>query len=56
MFSGEIAKYQIQDRIGQAESYRASRATRAAAAAARRTKVRRVASGTLAVLLSPVRH
>ena len=48
MLTGEIAKYQIQDRIRAAEQDRTSRSTRVDRARPRNPVVRRVGSGLLA--------
>ena len=56
MLSSETARFQIEDRLREAESYRRSRATRAGRVAERRSRTRTVAHGALAALLWPVRH
>ena len=56
MFTGEMAKYQIQDRIREAEAYRAARSTNAGRAAARQSRIRKIASSALAAVLWPVKH
>jgi hypothetical protein len=51
MLSGDIAKYQIQDRIRAAEQDRLSRSTRVERDHARTAAVRRVGSGLLAAVV-----
>src|SRR5436190_907250 len=48
MLSSEMAKFQIQDRVREAESFRMTRATRSVREAERRSRSRRVARGALA--------
>jgi hypothetical protein len=50
MLSGDIAKYQIQDRIRGAESERLGRAAMTGRTRVKRAAVRRVGSGLLAVV------
>jgi hypothetical protein len=56
MLSSEIAKFQIQDRVREAESFRQSRTTRSAREARQRSRTRTVMKGALASLLWPVKH
>ncbi len=56
MLTGEMAKYQIQDRVREAEAFRMSRSTRAGRRGAERSRARRIVSHALAVVLWPVRH
>jgi hypothetical protein len=51
MLSGDIAKYQIQDRIRAAEQDRVSRSTRVDRDRVRTAAVRRVGSGLLAAVV-----
>jgi hypothetical protein len=51
MLSGDIAKYQIQDRIRAAEQDRASRSTRVDRDRVRTPVVRRATSGLLAAVV-----
>lgn len=51
MLTGEVAKYQIQDRIRAAEQDRVSRSTRVDRAIGRTAVVRRVGSGLLAAVV-----
>lgn len=55
MLSGDIAKYQIQDRIRAAEQDRLSRSAHAAPERGRAPVVRRVGSGLLAAVVGPRR-
>jgi hypothetical protein len=55
MLTGEIAKYQIQDRICAAGQDRASRPTHAGTDHGRTAVVRRVGSGLLAAVVGPRR-
>jgi hypothetical protein len=48
MLTREVAKYQIQDRIGEAERDRAGRSAQVERRRARATAVRKVGSGMLA--------
>ena len=50
MLSGDIAKYQIQDRIRGAESERLGRAAMTGGTRVKRAAVRRVGSGLVAVV------
>jgi hypothetical protein len=56
MLSSEMAKFQIQDRVREAESFRTAATTRGAREAERRSRSRKVAHGALAALLWPVKH
>ena len=56
MLTAEVARYRIEDRVREAEAYRASRSSRIAKAQARRAQVRRSVSGFLAALTWPVKH
>ena len=56
MLTGEMAKYQIQDRVREAEAYRAARSTNAGRAAERQSRIRKIASSALAAVLWPVKH
>jgi hypothetical protein len=51
MLTGEVAKYQIQDRIRAAEQDRVSRSTRVDRAGGRSPVVRRVGSGLFAAVV-----
>ena len=55
MLTGEIAKYQIQDRIRAAEQDRISRSARVDRVSGRIPVVRRVGSGLLAAVVGPRR-
>jgi hypothetical protein len=56
MLTGEMARYQIQDRVRDAEAYRLSAATRIGRTARQRNRAGQVARAVGAVLLWPVRH
>jgi hypothetical protein len=56
MLSSEMAKFQIQDRVREAESFRTTRATRSVRDAERRSRSRKVARGALMAFLWPVKH
>jgi hypothetical protein len=55
MLTREIAKYQIQDRIGDAQRDRAGRSAQVDRRRARAEAVRRVGSGMLASVVGPRR-
>lgn len=56
MLTGEMAKYQIQDRVREAEAYRAAKSTNAGRAAERQSRVRKIASSALSAVLWPIKH
>lgn len=56
MLTGEMAKYQIQDRVREAEAFRRNRSTRTGRRGAERSRARRIASHALAAVLWPVKH
>jgi hypothetical protein len=56
MLTGELARYRIEDRVREAEAYRAAGDTRRAKHEARRARARRTVSGLLAALLWPIKH
>jgi hypothetical protein len=56
MLSGEMAKYQIADRVRDAEADRLARSTRRAKALETGSFTRRVGRAALAAALWPVKH
>jgi hypothetical protein len=56
MLNGEIARYQIADRIREAEADRRSRSTRRSRVADERGFTRRVTRAAIAAVAWPVRH
>jgi len=56
MLSGEMARYQIADRVRDAEAARVAKTTRRAKAADERAFTRRVGRAALAAALWPVKH
>ncbi len=56
MFASEMAKYQIQDRVREADAFRAAGATRAARAGQRQGKVRKVLAAAATGLLWPIKR
>jgi hypothetical protein len=56
MYAGELARERITDMVRDADTYRASGATRAARSAERRARARRVAAMAVSVLAWPIRH
>jgi hypothetical protein len=56
MLSGDMARYQIADRVREAEAARVAKTTRRARSADERGVARRVGRAALAAALWPVRH
>lgn len=56
MLSGDMAKYQIADRIREAESERRSRSTRRSKMADEHGVTRRVTRAAIAAVVWPVKH
>jgi hypothetical protein len=56
MLSGEVARYQIQDRIRDAEAARTARSTRRGRTLAAGGRARRIANTALALVLWPTRR
>jgi hypothetical protein len=56
MLSGEMARYQIADRVREAEAGRLAKSTRRAKVADERGLTRRVGRAALAAALWPVKH
>jgi hypothetical protein len=56
MLNGEMARYQIADRIREAEADRRSRSTRRSRVADERGFTRRVTRAAIAAVVWPVRH
>ncbi len=56
MFTEEMARYRIEDRVREADAYRAARSTRTARTTARQGRVRRIAGAVASALLWPVKH
>ena len=56
MLSGEMARYQIADRVREAEVARIAKSTRRAKAASEQSFRRRVGRAALAAALWPTKH
>jgi hypothetical protein len=56
MLTGEMAKYQIDDRVRAAQADRLARSTRAGRTANARGGARRVTTAIAAALMWPIRH
>jgi hypothetical protein len=56
MISGDMAKFQINDRIREAEADRVARQTRRSRMADERGLARRVGRAAIAAVVWPVRH
>lgn len=56
MLSGEMARYQIADRVREAEGARMAKTTRRARISDERGAARRVGRAALAAALWPVKH
>ena len=56
MLSGEMARYQIADRVREAEADRVARSTRRARAADQRSFTRRSGRAALVAALWPFKH
>lgn len=56
MLSGEMAKYQIADRVREAEAARLAKRTRRARSVDERGFARRVGRAAMAAALWPVKH
>jgi hypothetical protein len=56
MLSGEVARYQIADRIREAEAAHRARSSRRGRALAARGRARRIASTAVALVLWPTRR
>jgi hypothetical protein len=56
MLSGEMAKFQIADRVREADAERRARQTRRSRMADERSFTRRVGRAAIAVVVWPVRH
>jgi hypothetical protein len=56
MLSGEVARYQIDDRIREAEAARTARSSRHGRTLAERGRARRIARTALALVLWPTRR
>jgi hypothetical protein len=56
MLSGDMARYQIADRVREAEAERRARQTRRSRMADERSVGRRMARAAVAVVLWPVKH
>jgi hypothetical protein len=56
MLSGDIARYQIADRVRDAQADRIARTTRRVKAADERGLTRRVGRAALAAALWPIKH
>ena len=56
MLSGEMARYQIADRVREAEADRLARSTRRAKTADQRGFTRKVGRAALAAALWPIKH
>jgi hypothetical protein len=56
MLSGEMARYQISDRVREAEADRRARSTRRSKAIESRGVARRIGRATLAAATWPIKH
>jgi hypothetical protein len=56
MFTGELAKYRIEDRVRESESARTGRRIGARRTAERRVRARRLVGVTAALLPLPFKH
>jgi hypothetical protein len=56
MLSGEMARYQIGDRVREAEAERLARSTRRSRAAESRSVTRRIGRAALAAAAWPIKH
>jgi hypothetical protein len=56
MLSGEMARYQIGDRVREAEADRLARSTRRSKAADSRSVTRRIGRAALAAATWPIKH
>lgn len=56
MYASEMAKYQIQDRVREADAFRTSKSARASKVAERHGRTRKVVRATVAALLWPIKH
>ncbi len=56
MLNGEMAKFQVSDRIREAEAERRARMTRRSRMADERSFARRVSHAAIAAVVWPVRH
>jgi hypothetical protein len=56
MLSGEMARYQIGDRVQEAEAERLARSTRRSKAAESRSVTRRIGRAALAAATWPIKH
>ncbi|HEY3213557.1 MAG TPA: hypothetical protein VGL16_10200 [Actinomycetota bacterium] len=56
MLSGEMARYQIGDRVREAEAERLARSTRRSKAAESRSVTRRIGRAALAAATWPIKH
>lgn len=56
MLSGEMARYQISDRVRQAEADRLARSTRRSRTAHSRGVTRRIGRAALAAATWPIKH
>jgi hypothetical protein len=56
MLNGEVAKYQIDDRIRAGERYRVGRASASRRSERRKTVARRLIATTAALLPIPIKH
>jgi hypothetical protein len=56
MLSGDMARYQIADRVREAEAARLAKSTRRAKAASDRSFRRRIGRAAIAAALWPTRH
>jgi hypothetical protein len=56
MLSGEMARYQIGDRVREGEAERLARSTRRSKAAESRSVTRRIGRAALAAAIWPIKH
>jgi hypothetical protein len=55
-YTSDVARYQMADKMRQAEAYRLAKEARAGRRSQSRGSVRRVAANALSLLLWPVKH
>jgi hypothetical protein len=56
MLSGEMARYQIGDRVREAEAERLARSTRRSSVAESRSVTRRIGRAAMAAAAWPIKH
>jgi hypothetical protein len=56
MYTGDLAKYQMADRMREAQAYRVARDLHESLGGNRPGRVRRIAHGALVAILWPIKH